>query len=55
MEARKAENGDMENVKRKLLQTHFVQDDHKGFLEDIEVKRLIRDKVLTPLSENTAG
>ena len=38
MEARKAENGDMENVKQKFLQSHFLQDDHKGFLEDVEVR-----------------
>ena len=38
MEARKVENGDMENVKQKLLQSHFWQDDHKGFLEDVEVR-----------------
>ena len=53
MEARKAENSNMENVKEKFLQSHFLQDDHKGFLEDVEV-RLI-DKVLTPLSENITG
>ena len=54
MEARKAENGDMENVKQKFLQSHFLKDDHKGFLEDVEV-RLIKHKVLTPLSENITG
>ena len=37
MEARKAENGDMENLKQKFLQYHFLQDDRKGFLEDVEV------------------
>ena len=38
MEARKAESGDMENVKQKFLQSHVLQDDHKGFLEDVEVR-----------------
>ena len=38
MEARKTENGDMENVKRKFLQNHFLQDDHKDFLENVEVR-----------------
>ena len=38
MEAKKAEKGDMENVKQKFLQSHFLKDDHKGFLEDVEVK-----------------
>ena len=42
MEARKAENGEMENVKQKFLQSHFLQDDQKGFLEDVEV-RLINE------------
>ena len=51
MEAEKAENGDIENFKQKFLQKHFLQDDHKGFLEDVEV-RLI-DK--TPLNKNNSG
>ena len=38
MEAKKAENGDMENVKQEFLQSHFLQDDRKGFLEDVDVK-----------------
>ena len=38
MEARKAENSDMENVKQKLLQSHFLRDDHKIFLEDVTVR-----------------
>ena len=38
MEARKAENGDMENVKQTFLQSHFLQDDHKGFLENVDVR-----------------
>ena len=29
MEAGKAESGDMENVKDKFLQSHFLQDDQK--------------------------
>ena len=35
-EARKAENGNMENVK--LLRSHFLQPDHKVFLKDVEVR-----------------
>ena len=38
MEARKAEKGDMENVKQKFLQSHLLQDGHKGFLEDVEIR-----------------
>ena len=37
MEARKAVSGDMENIKEKFLQSHLLQDDHKGFLEDVEI------------------
>ena len=51
MEARKAENGDMENVKQKFLQRHFLQDDHKGFLEDNKVR--VIDK--TQISDPTKG
>ena len=38
IQARKAENGDMENAKQKLLQSHILQDDHKCFLENVEVR-----------------
>ena len=48
MEARKAENGDMENVKQKFLQRHFLQDDHKGFLEDVEVRLIDKAQVSDP-------
>ena len=48
MEARKAENGDMENVKQKFLQSHFLQDDHKGFLEDVEVKLIDKTQGSNP-------
>ena len=48
MEARKAENGDMENVKQKFSQSHFLQDDHKAFLEDIEVRLIDKTQVSDP-------
>ena len=38
IEAIKAENGDIENVQQKFLQRHFLQDDRKVFLEDVEVR-----------------
>ena len=44
-DVRKAESGDMENVKQKFLQSHFLQRDHRGFHKDIEV-RLIDKKLL---------
>ena len=37
MEAGKAESGDMENIKHKFLQSHFLQG-IKGFLEDVEFR-----------------
>ena len=54
MKARKAESGDLENVQQKFLQSHFKQYDHKGFVGNVQV-RLIRHKVLAPLSENIIG
>ena len=35
---RKAESADMENVKQKFLQSHFLQSDHQGFFKDAEVR-----------------
>ena len=28
----------MENIKQKFLQSHFLQPDHKGFLKEVEVR-----------------
>ena len=42
-EARKAESGNRQNFKQKILQSHFLQPDKKGFLKDVEV-RLIEKK-----------
>ena len=52
MEARKAENGDLKNVKQKFLQNQFSQDVHKGFLEDVEVRRIDKTARIL-LDENT--
>ena len=51
MEARKAENGDMENIKQKSLQSHFLQDDHKGFLEDVEVRLIDKTQGSDPTKQ----
>ena len=48
MEARKAENGEMENFKQKFLQRHYLQDDHKGFLEDAEVRLIDKTQSFDP-------
>ena len=36
-DVRKAESGNIENVKQKFLQSHFLHRDHQGFLKDVEV------------------
>ena len=41
----------MKKKKKKILQSHFLQSDHQGFLKDVEV-RLI-DKIQT--SDSTKG
>ena len=51
MEARKAENNDMENVKQKFLQSYFLQDDHKSFLEDVEVRLIDKTHGSHPIKQ----
>ena len=36
-DARKAASENIESCKQQFLQNHFLQDDHHGFLEDVEV------------------
>ena len=45
---RKAESGDMENVKQKFLQSHFLQRDHQGFLKDVEVRLIDKTQASDP-------
>ena len=45
----------MENVKQKFLQSHYLQDDHKGFLKMLRTEMLIRQNELTLISENITG
>ena len=47
-DARKAESGDMENVKQKFLQSHFLQRDHQGFLKDVEVRLIDKTQASDP-------
>ena len=44
---RKTETGDMENVKQKLLKSHFLQRD-QGFLKDVEVRLIDKTQVSGP-------
>ena len=36
-DARKAASGNIENCKQQFFKNHFLQDDHHGFLEDVEI------------------
>ena len=47
-EARKAESGNIENVKQKILQSIF-QPDHKGFLKDMEVRLIDKTQGSDPI------
>ena len=47
-DVRKAESGDMENVKQKFLQSHFLQRDHQGFLKDVEVRLIDKTQASDP-------
>ena len=35
-------------LNKKFLQSHFLQDDHKGFLEDVEVRLIDKTKCSDP-------
>ena len=37
MDAKKTASGNIERRKQQLLQNHFLQDDHHGSLENVEV------------------
>ena len=47
-DVRKSESGDMENVKQKFLQSHFLQRDHQGFLKDVEVRSIDKTQASDP-------
>ena len=39
---------DMENVKQKFLQNHFLQRDFQGFLKDVEVRLIDKTQASDP-------
>ena len=47
-DVRIAESGNMENVKQKFLQSHFLQRDHQGFLKDVEVRLIDKTQASDP-------
>ena len=54
-DVRKAESGDMENVKQKFLQKHFLQRDHWGFHKDVEFGWLIKRRLLIQPRQSFTG
>ena len=49
-DVRKAENGNMKNVKQKFLQSHFLQCDHQGFFKDVKVQLTDKTQASDPAS-----
>ena len=47
-DARKAASGNIESCKQQFLQNHFLQDDHHGFLEDVEVTLIDKTQASDP-------
>ena len=41
----------MENVKQKLLQSHFLKPDHKGFLKDVAVRLIDKTQGSDPTKQ----
>ena len=54
-DVRKAESGNMENVKQKFLQSHFLQRDHQGFLKDVEVRLIDKTQASDPTKREFTG
>ena len=46
--ARKAARGNIESCRQQFLQNHFLQDDHHGFLEDVEVTLIDKTQASEP-------
>ena len=47
-DVRKAESGDLEIVKQKFLQSHFLPRDHQGFLKYVEVQLIDKTQASNP-------
>ena len=48
-DVRKAESGDMANVKLKFLQSQFLQRDHQAFYKDVEVRSIDKTQTFDPI------
>ena len=47
-DVKKAESGDLENVKQNFLQSYFLQRDHQGFLNDVKVRLIDKTQASDP-------
>ena len=47
-DARKAASGNITSCKQQFLQNQFWQDDHHGFLEDVEVTLIDKTQIFDP-------
>ena len=47
-DVRKTESGDIENVKQKFLESHFLQRDHQGFLKDVKFRLIDKTQASDP-------
>ena len=47
-DVKKAESGNMENIKQKFYQSHFLQRDHQGFLKYVEVRLFDKTQASDP-------
>ena len=54
-EVRKFVSGNMENVKQKFLQSHFLQPDHKDFLKNVEVRLIDKTQGSDPTKWEFTG
>ena len=48
MDARKVASGNIVSCKQQFLQNHFLQDDHRGFLEDADVILIDKTQAYDP-------
>ena len=54
-EVRKVVSGNMENVKQKFLQSHFLQPDHKDFFKTVEVRLIDKTQGCDPTKWEFTG
>ena len=50
-DTRKAGSGNIESCKQQFFQNHFLQEDHHGFLEDVEVTLIDKTQASNPIKK----